>query len=175
MASGNHSLIMAACWSRGARSEVPEMLPPTVPLKFWISSATPYSVTEVPRIGMSAVAACAACNAGVALAMIRSTSLATKSRTMGEQVAVSPPPISSRISTFSSPSSAFKASIKPSVAASRATWGVSWQIPTTYLSSFAASHAAKETSISTASTTAMIFFIIFSPYLCREALNCFIL
>ena len=35
----------AACWSRGARSEVPEILPPTVPSKSVRSRATPYSVT----------------------------------------------------------------------------------------------------------------------------------
>ena len=51
---------MAACCSSGARSDVPETLPPTVPLKLSISSATPYSVTAVPRIGMDWVAATAA-------------------------------------------------------------------------------------------------------------------
>ena len=52
----------------------------------------PYSVTEVPRMGMSAVAAAAACRAGVAFAMIRSTLEATRSVTMGVQVAASPAP-----------------------------------------------------------------------------------
>ena len=49
------------------------MFPPTVPVKSSISRATPYSVTDVPRIGMSAVPAAAACKAGVALARIKST------------------------------------------------------------------------------------------------------
>ena len=47
---------MSACSVRGARSEVPLMLPPTVPLKSESPSATPYSVTEVPRMGMEVVA-----------------------------------------------------------------------------------------------------------------------
>ena len=51
---------MSACWSRGARSDVPEILPPTVPLKSLMSSATPYSVTAVPRTGMVWVAVDAA-------------------------------------------------------------------------------------------------------------------
>lgn len=51
---------MSACLSSGARSEVPEMLPPTVPEKLSISSATPYYVTDVPRIGISFVPAAAA-------------------------------------------------------------------------------------------------------------------
>ena len=42
LASGNSSWIIAACWSRGARSVVPEMLPPTVPEKF----SMPRAVTE---------------------------------------------------------------------------------------------------------------------------------
>ena len=53
-------MIMAACWSRGARSEVPETLLPTVPEKFSMPRATPYSVMEVPSTGMSAVAEAAA-------------------------------------------------------------------------------------------------------------------
>ena len=53
-------------------------------------SATPYSVTEVPKIGISAVAAEAACRAGVALARIRSTFSATKLLAMVEQVLESP-------------------------------------------------------------------------------------
>ncbi len=39
LASGNSSWSMAACLSRGARSEVPEMLPPTVPFQSEISRA----------------------------------------------------------------------------------------------------------------------------------------
>ena len=38
-AFGNHSFTIFACASNGARSEVPEMLPPTVPLKSSIPSA----------------------------------------------------------------------------------------------------------------------------------------
>ena len=68
LASGIHSTIISACWSSGARSEVPEMLPPTVPEKSVRPRATPYSVTEVPRTGISLVADCAACRAGVAFA-----------------------------------------------------------------------------------------------------------
>ena len=49
--------------------------------------ATPYSVTEVPRMGMLPVAAAAAWTAGVALAMIRSTFLDTKEFAMVAQVA----------------------------------------------------------------------------------------
>ena len=56
LVSGSSSRIMSACSVRGARSEVPETLPPTVPEKLSIPSATPYSVTEVPRMGISAVA-----------------------------------------------------------------------------------------------------------------------
>ena len=51
---------MAACSSSGARSEVPEIFPPTVPSKSFKSKATPYSVTAVPRIGISLVPAAAA-------------------------------------------------------------------------------------------------------------------
>ena len=65
------------------------MLPPTVPLKFLMSSATPYSVTAVPRIGMVCVAVEAACSAGVAFARIRSTLLATKPVTIVPQVGIS--------------------------------------------------------------------------------------
>ena len=39
LAFGNISWIMAACWSSGARSEVPEMLLPTVPVQSEMSSA----------------------------------------------------------------------------------------------------------------------------------------
>ena len=39
LALGNSSWSMAACLSRGARSEVPEMLPPTVPVQSAISRA----------------------------------------------------------------------------------------------------------------------------------------
>ena len=62
-------------------------MPPTVPEKSVIPNATPYSVTEVPRIGISAVAVAAACNAEVAFAMIRSTFLDTKELAIVAQVA----------------------------------------------------------------------------------------
>ena len=39
--SGNQSRIIWACFCRSARSDVPETLPPTVPLKSSMSSATP--------------------------------------------------------------------------------------------------------------------------------------
>lgn len=54
-----------------------------------ISRATPYSVTDVPRIGIELVAATAACNAGVAFAKIRSTSDDTNPLTIVEHVSVS--------------------------------------------------------------------------------------
>ena len=66
------------------------MLPPTVPSKSVRPRATPYSVTEVPSTGMLSVADCAACRAGVALAMIRSTPEETKPLVMVAQVAESP-------------------------------------------------------------------------------------
>ena len=90
MASGYHSLIIWACWSRGARSEVPDTLVPTVPVKSAMFSATPYSVMEVPSTGMVSVADAAAWSGAVALAIIRSTLLDTKPLIMVAQVGVSP-------------------------------------------------------------------------------------
>ena len=58
--SGAISLIIAACWSSGARSDVPVTLVPVLPEKLSMPSATPYSVTEVPTIGISFVAETAA-------------------------------------------------------------------------------------------------------------------
>ena len=49
------------------------MFPPTVPSKSSISSATPYSVIDVPRIGIVFVAAAADCREAVAFARIKST------------------------------------------------------------------------------------------------------
>ena len=66
------------------------MLPPTVPLKSESSRATPYSVTDVPKIGMSPVAAAADCRAGVAFAIIKSTLFETNWLAIVEQVAESP-------------------------------------------------------------------------------------
>ncbi len=108
------------------------MFPPTVPLKSSSSRATPYSVTEVPRMGISLVAAAAACRAGVALARIRSTPLETKVLTMVAQVLESPWAFCSSNTTASSPSSSTMASLKPCVAASSASCCTSWQIPMVY-------------------------------------------
>ena len=130
MASGYHSLIISACWSRGARSEVPETLVPRVPEKFSMLKATPYSVTEVPRMGMSPVAVAAAWTAGVALAMIRSTFLETKEFAMVEQLAGSLAAFWRSYFQPSSPSLSFMASIKPWVAASSASWVTNWEMPT---------------------------------------------
>lgn len=67
--------MIPACSSRGARSLVPEILVPTRPSKSSIPSATPYSVTEVPRTGMVLVPACAACRAGVQVNIIRNKAI----------------------------------------------------------------------------------------------------
>ena len=90
LASGKSSLTIAACSLSGARSEVPETLMPVTPLKSSMPSATPYSVMEVASTGMSAVAADAACSAGVAFAMMRSTPADTKVLAWVAQAAVSP-------------------------------------------------------------------------------------
>ena len=142
-ASGSSSISMSACWSRGARSEVPETLPPTVPSKLSMSSATPYSVTEVPRMGMLSVADTAACRAGVALAMIRSTLLAAKPLQMVAQVGMSPEAFCSSNSTWPGRAS-LMASLKPWVAASSASCCTSWQMPMVYLTPSAALEAAAE-------------------------------
>ena len=104
-------------------------MPPTVPEKSSMSRATPYSVTEVPRMGMEPVAATAACRAGVALARIRSTPSVTNWPQMDEQAAGSLEAFCSRKATFSSPRPSFTASIKPWVAASSASCWTSWQMP----------------------------------------------
>ena len=119
---------MAACWSRGARSEVPETLVPTVPEKSSIFNATPYSVTEVPSTGISPVAEAAACKAEEALAMMRSTPLETKVLAMVAQVAGSLAAYS-RSKVTLSPNASFNASWNPWVAWSSASWGVSCTIP----------------------------------------------
>ena len=80
-------------------------------------------------MGMSAVAATAACSAAVALARIRSTSAATKELTIVEQVLESPAAFCTSKVT-ASPSSSVSASIKPWVAASSASWVTSWHTPT---------------------------------------------
>ena len=120
---------MAACSSRGARSEVPETLLPTVPLKSSMPRATPYSVMEVPRMGMVPVAAEAAWRAAVPLARIRSTPSETKEPQMVVQVAESPAAFCSFQMTFSAPSASSTASLKPWVAASSASCWTSWQMP----------------------------------------------
>ena len=99
-------------------------------MKSWMPSATPFSVTEVPRTGMSAVAATAAWRAGVAFAIIRSTPSATKPLAMVAQVLESPAAFCRSNFTLSAPSLATNASWKPWVAASSASWVTSWQIPT---------------------------------------------
>ena len=142
---------------------MPEMLPPTRPSKPSIFSATPYSVTEVPRMGMSAVAVAAACSAGVAFAMMRSTSSETKVFIMVEQVLESPAAFCSSNTTFSSPSSAITASLKPWVAASSASWVISWQMPMVYLPS-SPPQAVMLRIITSAKASAINFFIFFSPF-----------
>ena len=69
---------------------MPETLVPTVPEKFSMPRATPYSVMEVPSTGISPVAVAAARRAAVALPRIRSTPSETKPLTMVEQVGESP-------------------------------------------------------------------------------------
>ena len=108
---------------------MPETLPPTVPSKSVRPSATPYSVTEVPRMGMLLVAACAACRAGVALAMIRSTPAETKPLAMVAQVAESFCAFWKSNFTLS-PNASVRASSKPCVAASSAACSTNWQMPT---------------------------------------------
>ena len=107
---------------------MPETLPPTVPLKSSMPRATPYSVMEVPRMGMSAVAAWAACRAAVPLAMMRSTPAETKPLQMVAQVAESFWAFCTSNVT-ASPSWSVSASWKPWVAASSASCCTSWQMP----------------------------------------------
>ena len=119
------------------------MLPPTVPSKSVRPRATPYSVTEVPSTGMLLVADCAACRAGVALAMIRSTPEETKPLVMVAQVAESPCAFWKSKVTFS-PKEAVRASSKPCVAASRAACCTNWQMPIVNFWPSAAAEAAAE-------------------------------
>ncbi len=119
------------------------MLPPTVPSKSVRPRATPYSVTEVPSTGMLLVAACAACRAGVAFAMIRSTPEETKPLVMVAQVAESPCAFWKSKVTFS-PKEAVRASSKPCVAASRAACCTNWQMPIVNFWPSAAAEAAAE-------------------------------
>ena len=119
------------------------MLPPTVPSKSVRPRATPYSVTEVPSTGMLSVADCAACRAGVALAMIRSTPEETKPLVMVAQVAESPCAFWKSKVTFS-PKEAVRASSKPCVAASRAACCTNWQMPIVNFWPSAAAEAATE-------------------------------
>ena len=76
---------MLACSSSGAKSVVPETFLGTLP-----PNTTSYTVIDVPSTGIVSVAALAACRAGVAFAMIRSTPSATKLPTIVEQLALSP-------------------------------------------------------------------------------------
>ena len=82
--------------------------------------ATPYSVMEVPRMGMSPVAATAAWRAVVPLHRIRSTPWDTKLLMMVVQLAASPEAFCSWIST-EVPSFSSRVSMKPRVASSSAT------------------------------------------------------
>ena len=91
--------------------------------------ATPYSVMEVPRMGMVLVAEAAACRAVVPLAMIRSTPWETKLLAMVAQLALSPEAFWGSMVTLS-PSLSFSASWKPWVASSRATCCICWRMPT---------------------------------------------
>ncbi len=80
-------------------------------------------------MGMVLVAEAAACSAGVALAMIRSTFSDTKPFTMVPQVLASPEAFFTSTSTLS-PRASFSASVKPLVAASRASCCTSCTTPT---------------------------------------------
>ena len=169
------------------------MLPPTVPSKSVRPRATPYSVTEVPSTGMLSVADCAACRAGVALAMIRSTPEETKPLAMVAQVAESPCAFWKSKVTLS-PKAAVRASSKPWVAASRAACCTSWQMPTVnfWPSAAAETEAAVEEATEEAAAEEaeeppqadraaaeparaqtlrklrreISFFMVFSPFLC---------
>ena len=127
------------------------MLPPTVPSKSDSSRATPYSVTAVPRIGISLVPAAAACRDAVAFARIRSTLLDTNPLIIVEQVLESPCAFCSSNFTPSSPNSSTRASSKPLVAASSASCCTSWQIPIlNTLSEAALSDALSSSAVSSA-------------------------
>ena len=80
-------------------------------------------------MGTSEVAEAAAVSAGVALAMMRSTSEDRKPLMMVEQLLLSPEAFCTSMFT-SSPSSSFSASTKPWVAASKAGCWASWHTPT---------------------------------------------
>ena len=108
-------------------------------------------------MGISVVAAAAACRAGVAFAMIRSTFLETKLLTMVAQAGMSLEAFCSSNSTLS-PRAATSASLKPLVASSRAGCCTNWQMPTTNLSFFAP-QAAKVRTMETTSNKAISFFI----------------
>ena len=170
LASGKSSFSIAACWSRGARSEVPEILPPTVPSKSVRSRATPYSVTAVPRIGISLVPAAAA--------RIRSTLLDTKLLMIVLHVAESPCAFCSSNVTFSSPRPSFTASSNPCVAASSASCWTNWQIPMLYVfcsSACTVTVPARPATIApvriTDKTFLFIFYFLLKKYF--RVLKCF--
>ena len=81
-------------------------------------------------MGISLVAETAAWSAGVALAMMRSTSSLTNWLAMTAQVAESPEAFWTEKLTLS-PSLSVSAAMKPSVAASRAGCCTNWHTPTT--------------------------------------------
>ena len=101
---------------------------PALPSNPSMPRATPYSVTEVPRMGIVSVADMAACRAVVPLAMIRSTPWETKLLTMVVQLLVSPEAFWGSKVTLS-PSSSVRASWKPWVAWSSATCCCCWTMP----------------------------------------------
>ena len=94
-----------------------------------MDKATPYSVTDVPKIGIDKVELAHACKAGVALAMMRSTFLFTKELAIVTHVAASAAASCTSKTTLSLPKPSSTAALKPSVAESRAGWATNWQIP----------------------------------------------
>ena len=97
-------------------------------------------------MGMVLVAACAACKAGVAFAMISATPEETKPLAMVAQVAESPCAFWKSKVTFS-PKEAVSASLKPCVAASSAACCTSWQMPTVNFSPLEAAATDAEATV----------------------------
>ena len=122
-------------------------------------------MTEVPRIGTVLVAAAAACRAGVALAMIRSTLSARNPLTMVVQVWGSLEAFFTTTLTLS-PRASFKASVKPWVAASSASCCTSCTTPTvkTCSSSFLLPQATIVRAMASARISVINFFILFCSF-----------
>ena len=97
-------------------------------------------------MGIVLVAACAACRAGVAFAMIRATPEETKPLAMVAQVAESPCAFWKSKVTFS-PKEAVSASSKPCVASSSAACCTSWQMPTVNFSPLEAAATDAEAAV----------------------------